>query len=69
MTERTASLTMSVSEAAKELGITVIPIAHHNLTHVDGFPAIRIGRRTLVSRDGLREWVKANEGNRLEVSR
>ena len=67
MTERTASLTMSVSEAAKELGIST-KLAY-DLTHVDGFPAIRIGRRTLVSRDGLREWVKANEGNGLEVTR
>ena len=38
------------------------------LTHVPGFPVIRIGHRVRVSREGLAEWVKANEGNKLEVA-
>lgn len=66
MNKRTERLTMSVSEAAAELGISTKTA--YDLTHLDGFPAIRIGRRTLVSRDGLRRWVESNEGNRLEVA-
>lgn len=38
------------------------------LTHVAGFPAIRIGHRVRVSREGLAEWVRKNEGNKLEVA-
>lgn len=67
MTARTERLTLSVSEAAEELGISTKTA--YDLTHVDGFPAIRIGHRIRVSKEGLREWVKANEGNRLEVAR
>lgn len=66
MTEQTGRLTMSVSEAAAELGICSKQC--YALTHAAGFPAIRIGQRVRVSREGLREWVRANEGNRLEVS-
>lgn len=43
MTERVERLTMSVSEAAAELGISTKTA--YNLIHVDGFPVIRIGSR------------------------
>lgn len=66
MTERTEKLTLSVSEAAEALGICTKQC--YDLTHVDGFPAIRIGRRIRVSKDGLREWIRNNEGKRLEVA-
>ena len=66
MTERTEKLTLSVSEAAEALGICTKQC--YELTHMTGFPAIRIGLRLRISRDGLREWVKSNEGNRLEVA-
>jgi len=66
MTKRTERLTLSVSEAAEELGICTKQC--YALVHVAGFPAIRIGNRIRISRDGLREWVKTNEGNRLEVA-
>lgn len=59
-------LTMSVSEAAEELGISTKTM--YNLTHVQGFPVIRIGHRARVSREGLREWVRANEQKRVEVA-
>lgn len=66
MTKQTERLTMSVTEAAAELGICAKQC--YALTHVSGFPAIRIGHRVRVSRDGLRDWVKSNEGKRLEVA-
>lgn len=62
----TGRLTMSVSEAAEELGISTKTM--YNLTHIQGFPVIRIGSRTRVSREGLREWVRANEQKRVEVA-
>lgn len=59
-------LTMSVEEAAQQLGICT-KIAYQ-LTHRADFPTIKIGRRTRVSREGLREWVRRQEQNRTEVS-
>ena len=66
MTERVQRLTMSVSEMADELGIS--SKTGYALTHIPGFPVIRIGHRVRISRTGLAEWVKANEGNKLEVA-
>ena len=60
------SLTMSVEEAAQQLGICT-KIAYQ-LTHRADFPTIKIGRRTRVSREGLREWVRSQEQNRTEVT-
>lgn len=60
------SLTMSVEEAAQQLGICT-KIAYQ-LTHRADFPTIKIGRRTRVSREGLREWVRNQEQNRMEVT-
>lgn len=60
------SLTMSVEEAAQQLGICT-KIAYQ-LTHRADFPTIKIGRRTRVSREGLREWVRNQEQNRVEVT-
>ena len=59
-------LTMSVSEMSEDLGIS--SLTGYALTHIPGFPVIRIGHRVRVSREGLAEWVKANEGNKLEVA-
>lgn len=59
-------LTMSVEEAAQQLGICT-KIAYQ-LTHRADFPTIKIGRRTRVSREGLREWVRSQEQNRVEVA-
>lgn len=60
------SLTMSVEEAAQQLGVCT-KIAYQ-LTHRADFPTIKIGRRTRVSREGLREWVRSQEQNRVEVA-
>ena len=60
MTDNIQRLTLSVGEVANELGISTKTA--YNLTHIHGFPAIRIGNRIRVSREGLREWVRANEG-------
>lgn len=59
-------LTMSVEEAAEQLGICT-KIAYQ-LTHRADFPTIKIGRRTRVSREGLREWVRQQAQNSMEVA-
>lgn len=59
------SLTMSVQEAAEHLGICTKSC--YTLTHRADFPVIRIGRRTRISREGLKEWVRNQEQNRTEV--
>ena len=58
-------LTLSVEETAQQLGICT-KVAYQ-LTHRADFPTIKIGRRTRVSREGLREWVRKQEQNRMEV--
>ena len=68
MTERVQRLTMSVPEAAAELGIS--PKKAYELTHAADFPAFKLGTRTLVSRDGLRDWVrKRSEKGKAPVRR
>ena len=59
------SLTMSVAEAAQQLGICTKSC--YTLTHRQDFPTIKIGRRTRISREGLREWVRQQEQNRMGV--
>lgn len=50
------TLTMSVEQAAEQLGVCVKTV--YTLTHRADFPVIRIGRRTRISREGLQEWVR-----------
>ena len=50
------TLTMSVEQAAEQLGVCVKTV--YTLTHRADFPVIRIGRRTRISREGLAEWVR-----------
>ena len=50
------TLTMSVEQAAEQLGVCVKTV--YTLTHRADFPVIRIGRRTRISREGLREWIR-----------
>lgn len=58
-------LTLSVEEAARELGVCSKVV--YSLTHRADFPTIKIGRRTRISREGLREWVRKQENNVVEV--
>ncbi|WP_419013062.1 helix-turn-helix domain-containing protein [Dysosmobacter sp.] len=55
-------LAVSLSEAARLLGVSRPTI--YRYIHREGFPVFRIGNRTLISVDGLRDWIKkqAEEG-------
>lgn len=50
-------LTYTVAEVAKVLGISM-PTAY-DLTESEGFPVIRIGRKKLVPKKELEEWLTA----------
>lgn len=58
-------LTLSVAEAAEQLGVCTKVV--YSLTHTDGFPVIKLGRRTRISRVGLYEWVRKHEQRRVEA--
>lgn len=47
-------LTLSVPEAAKMLGISKAKM--YEVVRMEGFPAIQVGKRLLVSAKGLERW-------------
>lgn len=51
-------LTLSVSELADYLGIG--RTLAYQLSRSEGFPILKIGKRVLVSVEGLKEWVNKN---------
>jgi len=58
-------LTLSVAEAAEHIGVCTKTL--YELTHRADFPTIKIGRRTRISYEGLREWVRKQEQTNMEV--
>lgn len=58
--EMTDRVTLSVAETAAALGVSRPTV--YNLLHRQDFPAFKVGGRTLVSAEGLREWVAAQAG-------
>jgi len=61
MTEKMEPLAVSAAEAARLLSVSKPKI--YELMRCDGFPAFKLGGRTLISVDGLREWI-AKESNK-----
>lgn len=53
-------LTMTVEETGKVLGLSR-PTMYKLVQRAD-FPVVCVGRRMLVSTEGLREWVKKEAG-------
>lgn len=49
-------MVMTVEEMGKELGIS--RVTAYELTQRPDFPSFSIGRRVLVSRDGLLKWIE-----------
>lgn len=41
--------------------------AAYALAHSDGFPAIRIGRKIRIPVDGLKRWMRENEGKKVKA--
>lgn len=44
--------------AAAAIALDICETEVRNLVHSEDFPAFKLGRRVLISRDGLKEWVK-----------
>ena len=65
MTTRTEPLALSVTEAAKLLGISRPTL--YTLIHREDFPAFKLGGRTLISAEGLREWVRVQAAKEVAV--
>ena len=58
-------LTMSVKEMAGQLGIS-LPKAYE-LTHIEGFPVIHVGRKKIVLVEGFDRWLNDNMGNQVAL--
>lgn len=56
MMDKLEPLAVSAPEAARLLGVSKPTI--YQYIHRDDFPAFKLGNRTLVSVDGLKEWVR-----------
>lgn len=56
MTDKLEPLAVSAQEAARLLGVSK-PKVYELMARGD-FPSFKVGSRTLVSVEGLREWVK-----------
>lgn len=56
MPDKLEPLAVSASEAARLLGVSK-PTVYQYIGRAD-FPSFKLGSRTLISVDGLREWVK-----------
>ena len=54
--EKLEPLVVSAPEAARLLGVSKPTI--YQYVHRADFPAFKLGNRTLVSVDGLKEWVR-----------
>ena len=57
-------LTYSVKEAAAVVGIGYIGM--YQLCNREDFPAIRIGKRIVIPKDGLQRWLARQSGEVLE---
>ena len=59
-------LAVSVSEAAVMLGISR-PKVYDLMRSEKFYPAFKVGNRTLISVDGLREWIKEQTGREVSA--
>ncbi len=60
MLDKLEPLAISAVEAARLLGVSRPTI--YQYIHRADFPSFRLGNRTLVSVEGLREWVRSQTG-------
>lgn len=60
MTQNLAPLAVSAAEAARLLGVSKPKI--YDLIAQEDFPSFKVGKRTLISVDGLRKWINRQAG-------
>jgi len=56
---------LDVNLSAKVLGINKTRM--YDLTKTPGFPALRIGNRILIHKEGLHRWIVEQEGKKLAM--
>lgn len=61
MMEKLEPFAVSAAEAARLLGVSRPKV--YELLNRDDFPAFKLGSRTLISVDGLRQWVAKQAGD------
>ena len=64
MTQLDTKLTLNVDEAAKLLGLNRITV--YKLAKRENFPSIFVGRRVLISKKGLEEWLERESQKSVE---
>lgn len=60
MENKTSQLCVSVPEMARRLGIS--KTLGYELARTEGFPAFKVGERTLISVPGLERWLEQQTG-------
>ena len=53
----------TLDEMTKVLGIS--KNTAYQLCAIEGFPVVRVGKKYLITVDGLQEWLKANYGKKV----
>ena len=61
---RENKLMLTGKEAAEMLGVSMPTF--YQLAATEGFPMLRIGRKILVSVEGLHRWIEANHGRTFD---
>ena len=56
---------LSVRETAQLLGVSTANV--YDMTHMDGFPSLRVGRRLKLKRRLLLEWLDRLEGEQMSM--
>ena len=65
MIDKLEPVAVSVAETARLLGVSRPTV--YTLINRPDFPSFHIGNRTLISVDGLREWVKSKAEVRTDA--
>ena len=58
--------TMTVKELQEYLGIG--RVLAYTLCSSEGFPTIRVGKKVLISVDGLNEWIKKGGNKNISIA-
>lgn len=62
---KNSALLLRIEEAAELCGVCTKTM--YTMTHRADFPTVKIGRRTLISREGLEEWIRKQTQNSMGV--
>lgn len=52
-------LTLNMKEAAEVVGVSEVLM--RRIAKTPGFPVFRVGKRVLIPKEGLKQWINAQE--------